>query len=220
MDELDHQKIIKKIIFKELEPSVLNENIITKAIYDQGPEGEAGRLFRNMEIQYDKITVLRLEFLSEFHFLAAQNMLWIYWDWFSDILKIDHLWILPNLEILSLAFNKIDKIENLEALGGLKELNLTYNSIEKLENFNGLKSLEILSVFGNKIKMIENIDCLDNLIIFSAGNNVIESKDGVRLHVVTPKKHQTQILFADRATQISQETSLFELERKRGWAKR
>lgn len=66
MDELDHEKIIKKIIYKELEPSVLNEQIITKAILEQGPEGEAGRIFRSSEIQYDKITVLRLEFLSEF----------------------------------------------------------------------------------------------------------------------------------------------------------
>lgn len=65
MDELDHQKIIKKIIYKELEPSVLNQQIITTAVYDQGPEGEAGRLFRSMEIQYEKITVLRLEFLSK-----------------------------------------------------------------------------------------------------------------------------------------------------------
>lgn len=65
MDELDHEKIIKKIIYKELEPSVLNQEIITNAIYDQGPDGEAGRLFRNMEIQHDKVTVLRLEFLSE-----------------------------------------------------------------------------------------------------------------------------------------------------------
>jgi hypothetical protein len=66
MDELDHHKVIKKIIYKELEPSVLNEEIITKAIYDQGPLGEAGRIFREMEIQHDKIVVLRLEFLSEF----------------------------------------------------------------------------------------------------------------------------------------------------------
>lgn len=65
MDELDHQKIIKKIIYKELEPSVLNEQIITKAIYEQGPDGEAGRLFRASEIQYEKVTVLRLEFMSE-----------------------------------------------------------------------------------------------------------------------------------------------------------
>lgn len=78
MDELDHHKIIKKIIYKELEPSVLNEQIITKAVLDQGPAGEAGRLFRNTEIQYDKITVLRLEFLSKFRIsflilISSQN---------------------------------------------------------------------------------------------------------------------------------------------------
>lgn len=65
MDELDHQKIFNKIIFKELEPSVINEEIIRKAVYEQGPSGEAGRLFRAMEIQYEKVTILRLEFLSE-----------------------------------------------------------------------------------------------------------------------------------------------------------
>lgn len=97
-----------------------------------------------------------------------------------DILKIDHVWILPNLQILSLAFNKIDKIENLDALGNnLKELNLTYNSIVKLENLDRLKSLEILSVFGNKISMIENVDGLENLIILCAGHNLIATKEGV-----------------------------------------
>lgn len=73
MDELDHEKIIKKIIYKELEPSVLNQEIITRAIYDQGPDGEAGRLFREMEIQYEKVTVLRLEFLSELNSFNLNN---------------------------------------------------------------------------------------------------------------------------------------------------
>jgi hypothetical protein len=66
MDDLDHQKIFNKIIHKELEPSVLNEKVIRRAVYDQGPVNEAGRLFREMEIQYEKVTVLRLEFLSEY----------------------------------------------------------------------------------------------------------------------------------------------------------
>lgn len=66
MDELDHQKIFNKIIYKQLEPSVLNEEVIRKTVYEQGPLGEAGRIFREMEIQYEKVTVLRLEFLSMF----------------------------------------------------------------------------------------------------------------------------------------------------------
>lgn len=65
MDELDHQKIFNKIIFKQLEPCVLNEEVVRKMVYDQGPNGEAGRIFRRMEIQYEKVTVLRLEFLSK-----------------------------------------------------------------------------------------------------------------------------------------------------------
>jgi Leucine Rich repeats (2 copies) len=114
-------------------------------------------------------------------------------DFFSDILKIDHVWILPNLQVLSLAFNKIDKIENLEALTNLRELNLTYNSIEKLENLEGMKSLEIFSVFGNKIRVIEGVDSLDNLIIFSVGNNLIDTKKGV----------------GDRPIEINPETKIF-----------
>lgn len=66
MDELDHQKIFNKIIYKQLEPSVLNEEVIRKTVYEQGPTGEAGRIFREIEIQYEKVTVLRLEFLSMF----------------------------------------------------------------------------------------------------------------------------------------------------------
>lgn len=74
MDELDAAKIFNKIIFKELEPCVLNEEIIKMKVYDQGPSGgEAGRLFRAMEIQYEKVTVLRLEFLSKL--MKFQNFL-------------------------------------------------------------------------------------------------------------------------------------------------
>lgn len=69
MDELDHKKIFNKIIFKELEPSVLNEDIIKKSIYEQGPIGEAGRLFKLDELQYTKLTVLRLEFQSKLDYL-------------------------------------------------------------------------------------------------------------------------------------------------------
>jgi len=66
MDELDHNKIFNKIIHKELEPCVLNEEVITRLIYEQGPEGQAGRLFREIDLRYDKVHTLRLEFLSEF----------------------------------------------------------------------------------------------------------------------------------------------------------
>lgn len=75
MDELDPQKIFNKIIFKELDPSVINEEIIRETVYEQGPSGEAGRLFREMEVQYEKVTVLRLEFLSKSN---KKKVLWKY----------------------------------------------------------------------------------------------------------------------------------------------
>lgn len=64
MDELDPEKIFNKIIYKELEPNVLNEEIIKKNVYEQGPQGEAGRLFQLEELSYEHVTVLRLEFQS------------------------------------------------------------------------------------------------------------------------------------------------------------
>jgi Leucine-rich repeat (LRR) protein len=162
MDELDHHKVLKKIIYKELEPCVLNDEIISNAIYDQGPIGEAGRLFRSMEIQYDKVTILRLEFMSEYNIILINMTFILNFNLFeTDILRIDNLWILPNLRILSLAFNKIDKIENLDALTELQELNLTFNAIEKLENLN-LKKLEVFNVFGNKIRFKFNLQSILN----------------------------------------------------------
>lgn len=97
----------------------------------------------------------------------------------SDILKIDHLWVLKNLEILSLAFNKIDKIENLHRLTKLKELNLSFNFIEKIENLDQLVLMRTLSLFGNRIEKLENLDRLENLVIFSAGKNNINTLEGL-----------------------------------------
>ncbi|XP_062706990.1 dynein regulatory complex subunit 3-like [Aedes albopictus] len=146
-------------VHKEQEPGVISNAMLTKAIIEQGHKGEAGRLARMDEIQLDLITVIRLEF--------------------QNILKIDHLWVLKNLEILSLAFNKIDKIENLHRLTRLKELNLSFNFIEKIENLDQLVLLRTLSLFGNRIKRLENLDRLENLVIFSAGKNKIDTLDGL-----------------------------------------
>lgn len=100
-------------------------------------------------------------------------------DCSSDILKIDHLWVLQNLEILSLAFNKIDKIENLHRLIKLKELNLSFNFIEKIENLDQLVLLRTLSFYGNRITKLENLDRNENLVILSAGKNNINTLEGI-----------------------------------------
>lgn len=53
-------------IHKEQEPGVINNDMLTKAIIEQGHKGEAGRLARMDQVQLEAITVIRLEFQSEF----------------------------------------------------------------------------------------------------------------------------------------------------------
>ncbi|XP_053662638.1 dynein regulatory complex subunit 3 [Anopheles marshallii] len=144
---------------KELEPGVISNEMLTKAILEQGHKGEAGRLAQLSQLHLETVTVIRLEF--------------------QNILKIDHLWVMKNLEVLSLSFNKIDKIENLSRLPKLKELNLSFNYIENIENLNNLENLRILSLYGNRIKRIENIDKLERLVILSVGRNNITTLDGL-----------------------------------------
>lgn len=116
----------------------------------------------------------------------------------SDILKIDHLWVLPNLVKLSLNFNKIDRIENIEMLVNLKELDLSFNFIEKIENLETLVKLETLSLFNNSIKVIENLDNLTNLIILSIGRNKIDSFKGVSAHLTPTSLKKNIVLITPR----------------------
>uniref|UniRef100_A0A336MZZ2 Dynein axonemal assembly factor 1 homolog n=1 Tax=Culicoides sonorensis TaxID=179676 RepID=A0A336MZZ2_CULSO len=154
----DQASALKKIIHKDIEPGVIDEEMIVNIVLS-GFKDEAGRLARSETLDLNSVTVLRLEFLK--------------------ILKIDHLWVMPNLKILSLAFNQIDKIENLDMLSNLIELNLSFNYIKKIENLDALIKLEILSLYGNQIRVLENIDSLENLLIFSVGENLIETYKGI-----------------------------------------
>lgn len=97
----------------------------------------------------------------------------------TDILRIDHLWVLPNLTKLCLNCNKIEVIESIGMLTALKELNLSFNYITKIENLETLVNLEVLSLFSNHITKIENLETLDKLVILSIGNNHIKTFDGV-----------------------------------------
>lgn len=147
------------IIHKDLEPGVINNQMLEKLIIEQGPKGVAGRLFRMEKINFNIITVIRIEF--------------------QNLLKVDHLWTMPNIEILSLKFNKLDKIDGIQILTKLKNLDLSFNFIEKIENLEKLINIETLSLFNNKIKKLENLDNLNKLLILSVGNNDIDTFDGV-----------------------------------------
>lgn len=160
LNEEDEEPLaIHQVVHKDLEPGVINDEMLQKMIIEQGYQGEAGRLSRLSPIVYEKITCIRLEGVN--------------------LLKIDHLWVLPNLERLSLKHNKLDRIENVEMLTKLIDLDLSFNYIVRIENLEALVNLEILSLFNNRIEKLENLDSLEAMLILSVGNNNIDTYDGV-----------------------------------------
>lgn len=159
-DDVNVNKTCQYVIRKDQPPGVINNEMLNRVIREaQGPSQEEIRLCRDIPIVYSSITDLRLEFLN--------------------ILKIDHLWMLTNLQRLSLKCNKVDKIENLDNLINLRELDLSFNSIEHIENLDCLVQLERLSLFRNNIRRIEKLQRLEKMIRLSIGNNLIDTTDGV-----------------------------------------
>lgn len=156
----EETSVIYKVIHPDLEPGVINDAMLKQMIVEQGHKGEAGRLAQMKDaIDYTTITCIRLEF--------------------QNLLRIDHLWVLPNLRRLSLKFNKIDRIENLHMLTELRELDLSFNCLERIENLEKLVRMEVLSLFGNRIEKLENLDTLSSILILSLGNNRIDDYEGV-----------------------------------------
>ncbi|KAK9310253.1 hypothetical protein QLX08_000282 [Tetragonisca angustula] len=147
------QENVPTILQEFVQPRVINQDMLINLVIEQGPKGEAGKLFYEDGINLHETRKIRIEFLN--------------------ILKIDYLWVMPNLIELKLSNNIIEKIENLDVLVNLKELDLSFNRIKTMENLNHLTNLEILLLFNNEISEIENIDDLNNLTIFSIGNNIV-----------------------------------------------
>ncbi|XP_033211386.1 dynein regulatory complex subunit 3-like isoform X1 [Belonocnema kinseyi] len=141
------------------EPNVISHDLLVNLVIDQGPRGEAGKLFQEDGIKLEEVKEIRIEYLN--------------------ILNINHLWVMKNLVKLKLCSNIIEKIENLEELVNLKELDLSFNRISVMENLNHLLNLEILLLYGNKIEEVEGIDDLAKLQILSLGKNVIKTQDHV-----------------------------------------
>ncbi|KAH8413125.1 hypothetical protein KR009_008188 [Drosophila setifemur] len=141
------------------EPGIIDGNMIESAYLEEGQKGEARRLHQLEPVVYERIRTMRLEF--------------------KNILRIDHLWMMPNLTTLCLNCNKIEVIEHIGMLTALKELNLSFNYIMRIQNLESLVNLEKLSLFSNRIQKIENLHTLNKLVILSIGNNLIDTLEGI-----------------------------------------
>ncbi|KAJ4432017.1 hypothetical protein ANN_20631 [Periplaneta americana] len=192
------------IIHQDLEPGVIDTAMIMQTLEKERPIGEAGRLAAEEGIVLEEVTSLRLEFLIKGNLIVVLTIPSHYRDRESiesvpsclrifkasegipfntfffndtDILKIDHLWMMTSLVKLHIDNNIIEKIEGLSALVNLKELDLSFNNIEIIENLEVLVKLEVLTLFENRIEKLQNMETLVNLMIFSVGNNNIEDRE-------------------------------------------
>nr|CDS29174.1 leucine rich repeat containing protein 48 [Hymenolepis microstoma] len=141
------------------EPTVINEELLTYAVFAQGPKGEAGRLSETEGIAFDSVKRLELSY--------------------KNVLTITGLSQFCNLTELLLDNNIIEKIEGLNSLVNLKRLDLSFNSIHRIENLENLVHLEDLSLFHNSIEKIENMDMNRKLRYLSLGHNKIDNLENI-----------------------------------------
>ncbi|XP_032354888.1 dynein regulatory complex subunit 3 isoform X2 [Camelus ferus] len=178
----------------DMEPRVMDDDMLKLAVGEQGPRDEAGQLAKQEGILFKDVLSLQLDF--------------------QNILRIDNLWQFENLRKLQLDNNTIEKIEGLEKLTrlvwleqGSVDLNpgpeaerpswrghgaaggwspptqaqtprpssadLSFNNIETIEGLDTLVNLEDLSLFNNRIAKIDSLDALVKLQVLSLGNNRI-----------------------------------------------
>ncbi|NXL04500.1 DRC3 protein, partial [Mesembrinibis cayennensis] len=145
-------------LYNSIEPNVIDDEMVQKAIEEQCPE-DIGKLAKREGINFKDVMELQLSF--------------------RNILQIDNLWQFENLTKLQLDNNIIEKIEALESLVHLVWLDLSFNNIEVIEGLDTLVKLQDLSLYNNRISKIEHMDTLQELQIFSIGKNNLTALEDV-----------------------------------------
>ncbi|VDM34859.1 unnamed protein product [Hydatigera taeniaeformis] len=146
-------------VYGQLEPTVINEELLTYACFAEGPTGEAGRLAEIEGIAFDSVKSLTLSY--------------------QNILTIGGLNQFISLTELRLDNNIVEKIEGLDMLVNLIRLDLSFNNLRKIENMENLVNLEDLSLFHNAIEKIENLDQNKKLRYLALGSNGVEDLKNV-----------------------------------------
>ncbi|OWK15303.1 DRC3, partial [Cervus elaphus hippelaphus] len=159
----------------DMEPRVMDDEMLKLAVGEQGPREEAGQLAKQEGILFKDVLSLQLDFQSACPgwARAAPSSTHSPQSMVLDILRIDNLWQFESLRKLQLDNNIIEKIEGLENLTHLVWLDLSFNNIEAIEGLDTLVNLEDLSLFNNRISKIDSLDALVKLQVLSLGNNHI-----------------------------------------------
>ena len=94
----------------------------------------------------------------------------------NQIKKIEGLYDLNKLSLMSLIGNQINKIEGLDKLQNLRELALSRNKIYQIEGLDNLTQLEVLWLDYNKITHLKGLDKLSQLKELDLRGNDINYK--------------------------------------------
>lgn len=86
-------------LYDTIEPSVIDDDMLHKAVEEQGPKDEAGKIAKQEGIDFSDVLSLRLDY--------------------KNVLKIDNLWCFKSLTKLQLDNNIIENIEGLDHLVNL-----------------------------------------------------------------------------------------------------
>ena len=86
-------------LYDTIEPSVIDDDMLHKAVEEQGPKEEAGKIAKQEGIDFADVLSLRLDY--------------------KNVLKIDNLWCFKSLTKLQLDNNIIENIEGLDHLVNL-----------------------------------------------------------------------------------------------------
>ncbi|XP_067937680.1 dynein regulatory complex subunit 3-like [Watersipora subatra] len=146
-------------LYDTIEPSVIDDEMLHKAVEEQGPKEEAGKIAKQEGIDFADVESLRLDY--------------------KNILKIDNLWCFTTLRKLQLDNNIIEKIEGLHQLVNLEWLDLSFNNIDMIEGLDKLTNLRDLTLYNNRIATIENMDTLTQLHVLSLGNNDLDKLENL-----------------------------------------
>ena len=63
-------------LYDTVEPSVIDEDMLQKAVEEQGPKDEAGKIAKKEGINFGDVLSLRLDFKSKclYHFFFSNNL--------------------------------------------------------------------------------------------------------------------------------------------------
>lgn len=141
----------------QVEPAVIDNDMLRQAVEDQGPVGEAGKIGKQEGVPYSAVTSLRLDF--------------------RHILKIENMWQFTGITKLQLDNNIIEVIAGIDKLVNLTWLDLSFNHIEVIEGLDHNTKITDLSLANNRILHIDGLDNLKDLQTLSLSNNELTELD-------------------------------------------